>query len=240
MFVTPETLISNRRRPLSLLYRSEITVSRKSALCLASTLGFVVVCACAKSSTSPSDSTTPSQITIGAPADSSGNGDPFGDAVPTYQQVYASSSFGATTRRITALTFPHTNTTTNNSANVITPATYTFSLSTTSRSVDGLDAATLSNNLGSDNQSVFSGSLSGTPSNLVINLTTTFTYNPSAGNLLLTIAQTGATCCGGIFFDARNGTAGGLFSRAGTGVGVTGLGITGTAGYGLVTTFTVQ
>ncbi len=171
-------------------------------------------------------------ITIGAPGDSGGNCIPFGCTPAAYQQVY-SASFFPDAASISAISFPRTNVA-SSGTNTITTATYTVSLSTTSKPVNGLNLINLNENIGSDNQVFFSGVLQGTiASGGKLTVTgTPFLYDPAQGNLLLDIRVSGIGGGGGIFFDARNGTAGGLFSRAmspGTGFD----------NYGLVTEFTV-
>lgn len=167
-------------------------------------------------------------ITIGSPGDSGGNTQPFGSLVPTYLQVYSSSFFAAPTL-ITGITFTRTNVAHGVGSDVITSATYAFSFSNTLKAVDGLDNSDLNSNVGPNSESFFTGFLSGTPSTLTIT-GKAFLYDPALGNLLLRIDETGGVCCGKIFFDARNGSAAGAFSRAD--------GFAGTAGFGLVTTFT--
>lgn len=155
---------------------------------------------------------TQAAFIVGGPGDpGNGNSFPFGSSsIVAYQQVYAASNFTGP-MSISGLTFYN-----NNAAfagTTINTATYTVQLSTTNAAVNGL-SNTFASNLGGDNQIVFSGVLSGTafPS-FTIN-TSLFNYDPTAGNLLMTIFKTGATSSGGsVFNDARNGTAGGLFSR---------------------------
>ena len=77
-----------------------------------------------------------------------------------------------------------------------------------------LDLGTLSNNVGADNTLVFSGPLPGLAGGVLhIVLSTPYTYDPANGNLLMDLFSSGGSG-GGVFMDARNGTAGGLFSRA--------------------------
>ena len=156
-------------------------------------------------------------LVIGAPGDAgAGNGFPFGFAGGNqYQQVYDATQFpGPIT--ITVLEFFQTQ-------HVIAGAharlgTYTISLSTTSKSVNGLDITTFSNNIGADDTTVFSGVLGGVAvgSEFDIIFSTPFTYDPANGNLLLNIiaAYSESGDRNTLFLDARNGTSGGLFSRA--------------------------
>lgn len=174
-------------------------------------------------------SASTSLLTIGAPGDPGGNVLPFGSVDAIYQQVYANTLFGSSPVTITGVTFSR-DAVASSGQNVITPAVYAFSFSTTARAVGGLDNVNLGSNVGPDSQTFYTGTLSGNPGASLSVTGTPFVYNPAAGNLLLTITQTGGVCCGGIFFDARNGTAGAAFSRA--------TGYVGTSGYGLVTTFT--
>ncbi len=155
---------------------------------------------------------TQAAFVVGGPGDlGNGNSYPFGNSsIVAYQQVYAASNFTGP-MSISGLTFYN-----NNAAfagTTINTATYTVQLSTTSAAVNGL-SNTFASNLGGNNQTVFSGTLSGTafPS-FTIN-TSQFNYDPTGGNLLLTVFKTSAVgSSGSVFNDARNGTAGGLFSR---------------------------
>jgi len=75
-------------------------------------------------------------------------------------------------------------------------ASYTLELSTTGNSPFNL-SPTFSSNLGADHITVFSGTLGG-PGSIVngiftIPLSTAFTFNPAAGNLLLSVTTTGGT-----------------------------------------------
>ena len=114
-----------------------------------------------------------------------GNRFPFGqNGNVVYQQVYSSSFFSGTVD-ITALSFfiadyagPNTG---------FADGLYYISLSTTSKAVGGLDDTNLLSNLGSNNSTFFLGnlnggsSISGTP----------FYYDPTQGNLLMTVVVTG-------------------------------------------------
>jgi hypothetical protein len=123
-----------------------------------------------------------------------------------YQQVYAASDFSGIIT-ITGVTFfdsfyPGT----------FNEADYTLSLSTTSKAVNGLDTV-MGNNVGGDNTLIFSGHLSGTvPASFTLS-GGVFTYNPFSGNLLVDIMLTNHVGGGSAYLDARNGDAGGLFSR---------------------------
>jgi PEP-CTERM motif-containing protein len=157
-------------------------------------------------------------VIIGLPADSaSGNCFPFGcsgrnGSIGTrYQQVYDSAQFSGSllidTISFFDTSFPGGN---------LNTGTYTLSLSTTSQPVNGLDLVTLDNNLGSDNQAFTVSILGGGAVPSVLSFSgTPFLYNPSVGNLLLDIRITDIAHSGNeAFFDARSGTAAGIFSRA--------------------------
>jgi hypothetical protein len=171
-------------------------------------------------------------LVVGAPADG-GNCYPFGCAVlwaPQYQQVYASADFTGT-MTITDLVFYDSF----NGPGAPVSGTYTIDLSVTSAPVNGLDLTNLSNNIGSHDQVVFSGSLPAfSGDELILPLSTPYTYNPSGGNLLMNVYSPNVSG-GSLFLDARNGSAGDLFSRAMTPGG----GATGNDGWGLVTGFTI-
>ncbi len=131
-----------------------------------------------------------------------GNGSPFGNIGDVdYQQVY-SSAFFTEAIRITGIGFfiaPYAGTN-----NGFASGNYVISLSTTSVAVGALDATNLSSNLGADNQMFFSGSLSGGYSISGA----PFLYNPSQGNLLLSVhAENRGT-------DFYSGNYEGLFWRA--------------------------
>ena len=172
-------------------------------------------------------------LTIGAPGDSSGSELPFGDVVPVYQQVYNSAGFPSGID-ITQIAFTRVYTACSALPNTIRTANYALYLSRTRKLVDGLDTSNLAANRGSDRHLFASLLLSGNPGNNLTIQGANYRYKPSEGNLLLEIQQTASHQVhgggGGIFFDSRNGTAAGLFSRA-MSVGA------GYAGYGLVTVF---
>jgi hypothetical protein len=168
-------------------------------------------------------------VTIGTPSVDGGNEYPFGSTIPAYQQVYAATDFSGPIV-ISGITFFNTT----NPAGSIDPATYQIELSTTSAAVNGL-SATFASNYGSDNTTVFDGILSGSASPSFTIPTTSFQYNPSMGNLLLTIFQTGSTQTSTVFLDAYSTDSGGLFSRTYSFSGTTGA--NGEDGWGLVTEF---
>jgi hypothetical protein len=145
---------------------------------------------------------------IGLPADPNyGNCFPFGCAYNgSYQQVYISSQFSGPIT-ITGLSFY--NTQVNDEATAMNSGTWTISLSTTSKNLDTL-STTFSNNIGPDNTQVFSGNLAQSwafGDTLAIVLTTPFTYNPSSGNLLMTVVATGTTAPDGFIYFDTNGEA---------------------------------
>jgi len=180
---------------------------------------------------------------IGLPATANyGNCFPFGCAYNGhYQQVYTSSQFSGPVT-ITELYFY--NTVYNNSATAMNSGTWTISLSTTSANWNSL-SSTFSANIGADNTQVFSGNLAQSwafGDTLAIVLTTPFTYNPSLGNLLMTVVATGTTAPGGlIFFDSNTANAimGRVYCSETEGAGVD-CGPTGNvdSGFGLVTGYT--
>lgn len=149
-------------------------------------------------------------IVVGGPGDAStGNAFPFGaNPFATFQQVYAASNFSSAIT-ITGLTLYNNNFT----PGVVSSADYNIQLSTTTAAVNAL-SNTFAANLGADNTTVFNSHYSG-PANPSFTLNITpFHYDPTGGNLLLTIFKTNITTLGGsVLLDARNGTAGGLFSR---------------------------
>ena len=149
-------------------------------------------------------------ITVGAPGNPfDGDCAPFGCAVE-YQQVYGAGQFPGAIM-ITDLTFFNDNFVPGS----IADANYTISLSSTTAAVDGLDA-TFANNLGSDNALFFSGPLGGLigPTNQFTISGTPFTYDPIAGNLLLTVTSDGGGLDFSVFLDFASGAPAGTFSRA--------------------------
>jgi len=170
-------------------------------------------------------------IIIGGPGDpGAGNGIPFGESFlggPEYQQVYNSNNFSGPIL-ITEMTFYHHNNNFGGDTAQVNGGTYTLSLSATAAAVNGL-SSTFANNLGANNTVVFFGDLPRLAAGEVdIFLSTPFLYDPGQGNLLLDVFGTNVTE-GGVFLDARNGTAGTIFSRMVGGIA------TGTSSFGLVT-----
>jgi hypothetical protein len=179
-------------------------------------------------------------VTIGLPADSNtGNCYPFGCAYNgEYQQVYNNGQFGGTIT-ITSLEFFNTQ------VNYFNPSTmnsgsWTISLSTTSADWNSLDP-TFANNIGGNNTVVFSGNLFqpwSFPKTLQINLSTPFTYDPLAGNLLMDVVVSGATNThGDLYFDTNGYNSVDIHNGYNTFLGrVYNLGEV-NSGYGLVTGF---
>lgn len=151
-------------------------------------------------------------ITIGLPA-SGGNCFPFGCsyyANPTrYQQVYASSEFSGSISIMAIQFFKY-------SGSNLNSGTYVLSLSTTSKAVNGLNLSNFDDNLGPDNQLFTTQVLTGGFAPAVLTFSgNTFHYDPTMGNLLLDIKISGfVKSTSSSFFQARNGNAGGVFSRA--------------------------
>jgi hypothetical protein len=142
-----------------------------------------------------------------------------------YQQVYSSTDFSGS-MSINDIIFY----TTNNVGTVPENGTFQLSLSYTPMAVNGL-FINLASNIGTGSTTVFTGSLPALVSGeLVIPFSTSFVYDPSLGNLLLTVVASGISG-GSSGFDAGSGA--GIFSRAyqqGTNTFVDN-------GYGLVTGF---
>jgi hypothetical protein len=134
-----------------------------------------------------------STVIVGQPTQiGTGSCDPFGCpeflGLGTYQQVYLSSAFpGSIT--IDELTFFDEQV-----HNLGHPSTSTYDLvfSYTSKAPGALDLSNPNNNIGSDSQTFFTGALPALisigPGQRTMNLTgAPFTYDPSLGNLMLTI-----------------------------------------------------
>jgi hypothetical protein len=170
-------------------------------------------------------------VLIGTPPDVTGNCAPFGCAPPTtgssrYQQVYSALAFPGALL-INEVQFYLTV----DPGGYFNSGIYQFFLSTTQKGVNELDSD-FDANRGADNAlfavvpfhgtAAVSFSVPGLP----------FPYDPANGNLLLDIVIQGrATHVGDeAFFDARNGTSGGVFSRNQNFVAVQ-------RNYGLVTGF---
>ncbi len=173
-----------------------------------------------------------SSITIGLPA-SDRNAFPFGgtgtNPNPTrYQQVYSSAVFPGP-MDIGSIEFFLDQGVFNGD---LASGTFTLSFSTTAKAVDALDTVNFNNNQGADNQLFVSQVLAGGAPPSVLSFTgAPFHYDPTGGNLLLDIQISGFSHSGYFaYYLARDGDAGGLFSRAHDFAG-------GFAGFGLVTEF---
>jgi len=143
-----------------------------------------------------------------------GNYYPFGannvyGPATTYQQVYAASNFSAPLT-ITGLQFFDTL----HPGGDFNGGTFTISLSTTSAQVDALDTTNFANNIGLNDQAFATVTLTGTAPSILTISGTPFFYDPSQGNLLVNMLVTGNSLFGGVGFDAYNGGANGIFSRA--------------------------
>ena len=173
-------------------------------------------------------------IIVGAPADAI-NGDPFAAPLPgfagsRYQQAYASADFPGRAMAITSISFF------NHSLleGSLPVATFQIFFSTITADIDSLSNTNFDSNDGLDNTMFASVDLSGgpAPSQLVF-AGRPFDYNPANGNLLMDIHISSEVSSGGAFYDARRGTAAGVFSRYQNFSA-------GTQGFGLVTQFTFE
>jgi len=132
------------------------------------------------------------------PAPGTGDCDPFGCpgffGLGTYQQVYSSTAFPGTIT-IDSLAFFQGQVVNNGGE----PAggTYTLSFAYTSAAPGELSLTGPGQNIGSGSEDFFTGTLPALTADGADNLLgftgTPFTYNPADGNLLLTVAVTGAT-----------------------------------------------
>lgn len=147
-------------------------------------------------------------VLVGAPG-TDGNSFPFGGtySAPDYQQLYSSTDF-AGPLTVTGTTFFNTI----DPGGTLNGGTYTVSLSTVSYN---LSTFTTISAQGADAVTIFSGSLPSLVAggSFTLGGDGSFYYDPSEGNLLLTIVASGTTS-GEAWLDARNGDAGGIFSRA--------------------------
>lgn len=172
-------------------------------------------------------------LIVGAPGDTN-NGDcaPFGCEL-LYQQVYGSGLFTGPIQ-ITGLTFFNDNFVPGS----ISPANYTISLSTTSSSLDGL-STTFADNVGADNQVFFIGPLGGLigPTNQFTITGAPFSYNPSQGNLLLSVSKNVDPGDFSVFLDVNSSPGPNTFSRI-YADNNSGIADGGDNDYGLVTEFT--
>ena len=152
-------------------------------------------------------------VTLGDPQNW-GTGWPFtmyfasGDSVgDRYQQVYDSAEFPSIPIIITGITFfPRSGASWREGA-------YDFSLSVTSSQVNDLDTSNLDNNVGSSQQFFTNDFLSGSIGSTTYTFVgTPYTYDPSAGNLLLDICILPVSGNGSGAFDARRWDEDGCFT----------------------------
>ena len=141
-------------------------------------------------------------VIIGLPAvPNQGNCIPFSCAgffqLNTYQQVYSAGAFSGPVD-ITGIDFFDTQILPNGT---VDSGTYTLSLSYTSKPVGGLDLSNPANNSTSGAQVFFSGSLPNFVGGMLDFVGAPFIYDPTLGNLLLTVSISGATDNGLVFFD---------------------------------------
>lgn len=133
-----------------------------------------------------------------------------------YQQIFSASQFGNSTSPIliTQLAFRPDATQASAFSNNISQLR--LDLSTTSTTVAGL-SSTLASNIGANNATVFNSAITLSSANLpgpgntklfdiVITLTTSFLYDPTAGNLLLDMRNFGSAFTG--FVDAQGDSSG--------------------------------
>lgn len=131
-------------------------------------------------------------VIVGLPALSrTGNCSPFGCPAmlgeETYQQVYSSAVFSGSID-ITDLEFFNTE----HAGGSLSTANFSLSLSYTSKIPGFLNSGNPLNNIGSGSQTFFSGSLPGLSNGILDISGTPFLYDPSQGDLLLTVSITGA------------------------------------------------
>jgi hypothetical protein len=148
-------------------------------------------------------------------AANSGNCAPFTCSINLwggeYQQIYSSSAFSGPTN-ITSLTFY--NTQYSAGAYTLDSGNFDVYLSTTSASVGGLNT-NMATNIGSNETLVYSGSLPADSQNslggsFTFQLTQAFSYDPSAGNLLMTVTSSNGAQSESpaLFLDADDQTLG--------------------------------
>jgi hypothetical protein len=169
-------------------------------------------------------------ITVGAPGDSI-SGDPFAAPLPgfvgtRYQQAYSSADFPGA-MAITSISFfddsPF--------EGPLPVAKCQIFLSTITPGIDALSGTNFDSNDGPDNTLFASVDLSGPAPLQLVFAGRPFYYDPANGNLLMDIHVSNEVGSGGAFYDARSGTATGVFSRYQNFSA-------GSQGYGLVTQFT--
>jgi hypothetical protein len=155
-------------------------------------------------------------LTIGSPDPASGNRFPFGSvgSFPSdrYQQVYAASAFSGPIS-ITEIQFAQTQL----PGGALNQGSFSISFSVTTKEVNGLDLDDLDANVGVAPQAFADfDPLDAVRVGNALNLVgTPFFYDPLDGNLLVDIQIVDSSHFGVFaFFDAMNGSAGGLFSSA--------------------------
>ena len=135
---------------------------------------------------------------------------PFGCAgsfgLNTYQQVYSSSAFSGVT------SFDQISFFLSRFSRVLTTADLTIDFSYTTAAVNGLSSASPSDNIGSGETLFGTYALSGAAPSTLVFTGSTFNYDPSLGNLLMTISISGAVDSGGPLFETDN--SGSVTSRA--------------------------
>lgn len=97
----------------------------------------------------------------------------------TYQQIYAASQFSSAINISSVSFFPH-------GGGLMNSADYEISFSTTSAAVSGLSSSWASN-IGGDSALFGNYSLSGTMPSVLTFVGNSFSYDPTAGNLLMTV-----------------------------------------------------
>lgn len=149
-------------------------------------------------------------MVVGGPGDP-GNGEcpSFGCGVQ-FQQIYDASLFPSAIS-ITGLTFYNQNW----SPGSIASANYTIHLSTTSTAIDGMSLA-FADNVGPNNTLFFGGALGGLigPSNEFTITGTPFAYDPTQGNLIISITSDGPGDLDTVFLDFASSNPSNLFTRS--------------------------
>lgn len=110
------------------------------------------------------------------------------DGVTTYQQIYSADAFSGVLT-FNAISFFLDE---DEGPGLMDSATYTVSFSTTSKAVDGLDTE-FANNIGGDSAVFGVFSLSGVMPSILTLTGNAFTYDPTQGNLLMTVEISGLT-----------------------------------------------
>jgi hypothetical protein len=139
------------------------------------------------------------------------NGFPFNNSDPMrYQQVYGSSDFGSSPLTITGMDFTTAPANQSGGAFSGTISNISIFLSTTAAPVDGL-STNYNSNLGANDTQVFGGSLTLSSAgvngvfDISIPFTTSFVYDPAAGNLLLDVQNFSGASTGQFGFEFAAG-----------------------------------